>query len=319
MNTLNHNHNHKQNHTQPSPEQLNAQFAIDSRIQFITGQGGFAYISIDNPHAQALISLYGGQVLSYRPTGEAEDLMFLSERAHYTSGLSIKGGAPICWPWFGVDRSGLNRGTHGFARQQFWQVVSTQTLADGASEVVLQLKDSEDSLALWPHSFELRTTINVGASLKISLSTHNTGGDTMHLTQAIHTYFNIGAIEQVQVEGLAHTNYIDHAVGGNQAIKPQIGAIAFEREVDRVYIQAPATLYIIDSAWRRRIQIQTSGSRSAVVWNPWVEIAAQSVDLDDSDYQKFICVETANAADDVISIAPNGYFELGAEYRIMPI
>ena len=296
--------------------ELNTQFAIANQLSFVEGNGGFPFIQIHNRHARATISLYGGQVLGFHPHHAADDLMFLSERAFYEQGKAIKGGAPICWPWFGADASGFNRGAHGFARNQLWRVVSTRELNDGATEVVLALNESPSSLALWPHTFELTSTITMGKSLKIALVTRNTSDAPMHLTQAIHTYFKVGDIRQTQVLGLENTQYIDNAVGGNREIKPQRGEINFTQEVDRIYTHTPPTMQIVDAAWQRSIQIQTTGSHSTVVWNPWIEIAKKSADLNEGDYQKFVCVETANAADDSVFIAPNTVYQLSAVYSI---
>ena len=298
--------------------ELNTQFAIANQLSFSQRNGDWPFIQIHNAHARATISLYGGQVLGFHPHHTTDDLMFLSERAFYEHGKAIKGGAPICWPWFGADVSGFNRGAHGFARNQLWRVVSTRELNDGATEVVLALNESPSSLALWPHTFELTSTITVGQSLKITLVTRNTSDTPMHLTQAIHTYFKVGDIGQTQVLGLENTQYIDNAVGGNREIKPQMGAIGFTQEVDRIYTHTPPTMQIVDTTWQRSIQIQATGSHSTVVWNPWVEIAKKSADLNDGDYQKFVCVETANAAEDSVQIAPNASHRLSAEYSITP-
>lgn len=297
--------------------ELNTQFAIANQLSFGQGNGDWPFIQIHNAHARATISLYGGQVLGFHPHHATDDLMFLSERAFYEQSKAIKGGAPICWPWFGADTSGMNRGAHGFARNQLWRVVSTRELADdGATEVVLALNPSPKSLELWAHTFELTSTITVGKTLKIALVTRNTSDTPMHLTQAIHTYFKVGDIGQTQVLGLENTQYIDNAVGGNREIKPQMGAIDFTQEVDRIYTHTPPIMQIVDAAWQRSIQIQTTGSHSTVVWNPWVEIAKKSADLNDGDYQKFVCVETANAAEDSVQIAPNASHRLSAEYSI---
>jgi len=297
--------------------ELNTQFAIANQLSFGQGNGDWPFIQIHNAHARATISLYGGQVLGFHPHHTTDDLMFLSERAFYEQGKAIKGGAPICWPWFGADTSGMNRGAHGFARNQLWRVVSTRELADdGATEVVLALNPSPKSLELWAHTFELTSTITVGKTLKIALVTCNTSDTPMHLTQAIHTYFKVGDIGQTQVLGLENTQYIDNAVGGNREIKPQMGAIDFTQEVDRIYTHTPPIMQIVDAAWQRNIQIQATGSHSTVVWNPWVDIAKKSADLNDGDYQKFVCVETANAADDCVQIAPNASHTLSAEYSI---
>ena len=295
---------------------LSTQFNLANHLSIIEGKAGFPFIEIHNAHARATISLYGGQVLGFHPHHAADDLMFLSERAYYEQGKAIKGGAPICWPWFGVDASGLNRGSHGFARNRLWRVLSTRELADGATQVVLGLSESPETLALWTHSFELSITITVGTSLTIALSTHNTSDAPMRLTQAIHTYFKVGDSRHTQVLGLEDTHYIDQAVGGNREVKAQLGAVVFTQEVDRIYTHTAPSMRIVDAVLQRSIRIQTTGSHSTVVWNPWEALAKKAPDLNDEDYQKFVCVETTNAADDAIDIMPNATYELSATYFI---
>src|SRR5665647_850684 len=172
-----------------SIEQLNADYGIVGQLRFIEDKGGFPFIEISSAKASALISVYAGQVLSFRPVGEVDDLMFLSEKAYYQTGKAIKGGVPICWPWFGADPEGLGRPAHGFVRNRLWNVVATETTADGDTRVTLGLMDTPETRAIWPQSFTLALEITVGNSLNLELVTRNTGTQTFPVTQAFHTYF----------------------------------------------------------------------------------------------------------------------------------
>lgn len=297
-----------------SIEQLNTEFGIADSVQFVTGDGGFPFISVQNQSAKALISVYAGQVLSFQPTNEPEDLLFKSAKAFYQAGKAIKGGVPICWPWFGPDPEGQNRPSHGFVRNRAWTVVSTSTISDSETQVVLGLVDTEETQAIWPQSFELKLEITVGTTLKLDLVTRNTGNQPFMLTQALHTYFRVGGIDQVQVLGLEDTHYLDKTDGGTEKI--QDGAVAIATEVDSVYKNVAGELVIVDAALGRRIRITSSGSQTAIVWNPWVENSIKSADLDDLDYQQFVCVETANAANDVIAVQPQREFRISATYQI---
>jgi len=294
--------------------QLNAEFGITGQLQFIAGKGDLPMISIDNDHASALISVYAGQLLSYRPAGEPYDLMFLSDKAYYQPGKAIKGGVPICWPWFGADPEGLGRPAHGFVRNRPWQVLGTEASADGATQVTLGLSDDADTRSIWPQAFDLRLTITVGDTLTLQLATRNKGAQPFVISQALHTYFAVGDIAQARVLGLADTRYLDKADGG--AVKTQSGAVTIDAEVDRIYTDAAPELVIEDDAMERRIHISASGSDTAVVWNPWAKIAAGMADLDDADYQRFLCVETVNAAGDEITVAGGDECRLSARYRI---
>lgn len=295
--------------------QLNTDHAIAGQVSVVEGKGGFPIINVNNQLAHAEISLYGGQVLSYTSHNNHE-LLFLSERAYYQSGKAIKGGIPICWPWFGADPSGKGLPAHGFARNQFWQVLETKSLNDSETKVILGLYDSADTLKLWPYSFELKLEITISDSLKLKLITNNTGDKDFSITQALHTYFAVDNIENTIVCGLENKQYLDKASIAQAEEMLQSGDITINEEVDRIYLDVPDELNIKDKEAKHEINIQTNGNRTAIVWNPWSEIAKKMGDLEDKDYKHFVCVETANAAEDIIHIAAGDSFSLTAKYRI---
>lgn len=284
-------------------------------ITRIAGNGGLPMINVSNDHADAVISVYAGQVLSFTPKGAA-DVLFVSDKAYYAEGKAIKGGVPICWPWFGADPEGKGRTAHGFMRNRMWSEWETRKNADGSTTVILGVESSPETLAIWPHAFRLAMEITVGKTLQLALVTRNTGDAAFTITQAMHTYFAVGDIAQTTVTGLEGTQYLDKAADGNGATKQQDGAISIVGEVDRVYLGVPAELTIVDGALNRTIRITSSGNKTAVVWNPWAKIAAGMADLQDDDYTRFVCVETTNAADDVVSVPAGAEFRLVAEYGV---
>lgn len=295
-------------------EQLNTQYGITDQLQFIDGKGGFPHVEISNEKAKALISVYGGQILSYQPTSEPEDLLFLSTKAYFQQGKAIKGGTPICWPWFGPDPENLGRSSHGFARNRLWEVMKTSTTPTGDTTVTLGLTNTDETQEIWPKAFNLTITYTVGETLTIELATQNTGSQAFSISQALHTYFNIGDINQVQVLGLNGSDYLDKVDDGQR--KTQNGVVEFSEECDRIYTAPSAKLIIDDAALNRRINITSEGSKTAVVWNPWVENSVSMADLEDNDYQRFVCVETANAAQDVVTILPGQTRSIKAQYSI---
>ena len=297
-----------------SIDQLNSEYAIENQVKFVEGEGGFSFIEIDNGKATALISPYAGQVLSFCPAGESQDLLFLSDQAYYQDGKAIKGGIPICWPWFGSDPEGLGRPGHGFVRNRDWSVVSTEATSEGDTRVVLGLVDTEETRAIWPHAFKLNIEITVGNSLTVELVTRNTGEQTFTITQAFHTYFRIGDIARVKVLGLEGLDYLDKVDSGVE--KTQAGELTISSEVDRIYLDAPDELVIDDEALSRRIHISSAGSRTAVVWNPWAEISRDMADLGDEDFQRLLCVETANAASETVELPPGSESRVLASYRV---
>ncbi|PZO56250.1 MAG: D-hexose-6-phosphate mutarotase [Phormidesmis priestleyi] len=297
-----------------SIEQLNQTFAISSQLEIVESKGGFPAIEIQNEKASAKISVYSAQVLSFQPVDEPEEMLFVSENAYYQTGKATKGGIPICWPWFGPDPQGLGRASHGFVRNRMWTLLSTEAMPTGETKVRLGMSANEETQAIWPYQFELVMEIVVGQRLAIALITQNTGSEAFSITQAFHTYFSIGDIHQVRVLGLEDTPYLDKADEG--AEKTQIGEIAITAETDRIYVGVKPELIVEDSAWGRRILISSTNSSTAIVWNPWEKISAAMADLADSDYLNFVCVETANAENEVIEISPGEQYQMQAVYAI---
>ncbi|RZM82151.1 D-hexose-6-phosphate mutarotase [Leptolyngbya iicbica] len=294
--------------------QLNQDYGLAGQVKILEGTGGWPYLEVANTQATALISLYGGQVLAFKPRNASRDLLFVSDNAYYQVGKAIKGGTPICWPWFGPDPQGLGRPNHGFARNRLWEIKRTEALPSGATQVVLGFGDAEDTRELWPYAFALEIEITVGNTLALALVSRNLSDRPFDITQALHTYFTVGDITQTTVLGLDGTTYIDKVDGGT--VKPQSGPLAIAAEVDRIYQNVPAELVIEDKALNRQIRITSTGNQTAVVWNPWLDVSAKSGDLTDDAYQHFVCVETTNAADDVVTVPAQGEFRLAVTYAI---
>ena len=296
-----------------NPDEL-SRYEIDGELQFIKTEHGFTYAVINNARAHATVSTYSGQVLSYRPKYQEDDMLFLSDKAYYEDGKAIKGGIPVCWPWFGADPENQGRPAHGFARNRQWQVTGSRSLADGSTTIVMCMTDNDVTRTHWPHPFRLDIEITVGDSLKVDLVTHNTGNDSITISQALHTYFRVGDIGKVSVLGLDGIPYLDKANGFTRMT--QSGPVTISGEVDRIYTGITGDLTIDDSSLGRSIVIASGGCSTAVVWNPWVEIAASMADLDDGDYRHMLCVESANAGPETVEIAAGEAYRLVAEYTI---
>ncbi len=294
---------------------LNEQHGIPGILTFSGGPGDFVYAQIDNDLATATVCLYAGQVLSYRPRTADSDLLFVSKQAYFAEGKAIKGGIPLCWPWFGPDPDGQGRATHGFLRNRPWSVLDSKTLANGATELRLIATDDEASRAIWARAFAVVLAITVGKTLNISLMTRNVEQTPLSLTQGLHTYFVVGDIAKTEVLGLDGLRYIDKVAGGIEAM--QSGPVRIDGEVDRIYTEVDGRLTIVDRALNREIMIDATGTRSAVVWNPWREKAAAMADFGDGEYATMLCVETTNAGPDQIVIPPRGEYSLTVGYTIV--
>lgn len=292
---------------------LNKAWAIEGSLSFKLGKGGMPVIEINNGLAQASIALQGAHILSFQPKGESE-LIWMSEDATFAPGKSLRGGVPICWPWFGPHTSDSSLPGHGPARTVHWKPVASKALDDGRTSISLEMQQNDQVEAVCGQPLQVQLHIVVGKSLEIALETKNLGDTSFTLGQALHTYFNISDVRKVYVEGLEGCEYLDKVDGF--ARKKQDGAVTISQETDRVYINTGYQMRIVDAGMKRTIVIRNQGSASAIVWNPWVETAAKMGDLGNDGYLNMLCVETANALDDVVELAVGASYVMATEYGI---
>jgi len=289
-------------------------FFIDGVLSVSEEKPEFPIIRINNQYAKASISLYGGQVLSCR-FKDSEDLLFLSDKAYYEKGKAIKGGIPVCWPWFGNDPLDEGRPAHGFARNTLWNLSSTEQLDNGSTKVIMTMNPSEQSKTMFPHDFMLTLIVSIGKNLTLELITENKSDQAIEITQALHTYFSVSNISEVAISGLSKISYLDKAKSNmGDENKIQIGDIEFSGEVDRIYLNVPNDIVLKPSLKNDDIAIKSKNSETVVVWNPWKDLCEKSGDLQDDDYMRFVCIETANAANEVVFIAAGESYSLTAEY-----
>ncbi len=267
---------------------------------------GFPVLEVSHPRCTGSIALLGAHVMEWTPSGQ-RPVLFMSAAARFEEGQAIRGGIPVCWPWFG-GRDGLPG--HGFARLRFWELVRAE---DSAAGVALGFRLRGDGDLGWPHPFELSLSVSLGEILTVNLEMKHFGDTTVEITAALHTYLSVGAIEQTRVEGLAGSHYLDSLDAHRR--KSQEGAVTFDREVDRVYL-ANGAVQVVDPVWHRTLDIEKSGSRATVVWNPWIEKSKRLADLPDDAYHDFLCIEAANTGGDVVKLAPNGTHMLGQVIRV---
>lgn len=286
---------------------LNEHYGIPGEVQFIAGEGGFTKAVISNRHAAAEVYLHGATVTAFQPRGKAP-VLWLSPQAVFKPGKAIRGGIPVCWPWFGPHPTDSTKPQHGFARTAQWSVVSTATLPDDSTELRLHLSDDAQTRSIWPHSFRLELAVVIGSSLRVALRTQNTGNDPMKVGCALHSYFHVGDIHRVEINGLDGRDYVDQPDGNR--IKHQTGPVKIEQEVDRIYLDTEDECVIQDTALARSIRVAKSGSKSTVVWNPWIAKSKALADIPDDGYLGMVCVETTNAAKDARFVAAGASSEV---------
>ena len=294
-------------------QQLNSQFGIKGQLSFRDDASGLVVAEIDNDQATASLCLQGAHLMTWQPKSHALPVVWLSRDAKLAAGKSIRGGAPVCWPWFGAHPSEPGFPGHGFARTVPWRMVESGKEPDDATRLTLRLQQSEKTRAQWPHDCTLDLTVVVGETLRMELVTENTGADDFSIGEALHTYFRIGDIGAVRVTGLENCDYWDK-VGGSE-LKKQSGDIHFSGETDRVYINTAAECVIEDDRLKRRIHVAKSGSLSTVVWTPWTEKAGKMGDMGQPDgWREMVCVESVNAMENVVKVAAGTRHTMIVEY-----
>lgn len=299
--------------TQIELETLNDKFALPGYLAFRAGEGDLPVADINNHHASAVVALYGGHVLSFQPHGQ-KPVLWLSRHSRYQPGQPIRGGIPVCWPWFGPHPTDPGLPAHGFARILLWEVLGGEILPDERTRLRLGLNDSEATRALWPHPFRLEILITVGPALQVDLVVFNPGDKAYNCTGALHTYFNVSQATTIQVYGLEDAAYLDTVDASLQ--KVQAGPVTISGETDRIYLNTANDCAIEDPHWQRRIHIGKAGSRSTVVWNPWINKSKRLPDFGDEEYTGMVCIEAANTANDVVMVMPAGEHRLSTTISV---
>jgi glucose-6-phosphate 1-epimerase len=297
-------------------KELNSKFSISNCVVFSKGKGGFTYAELTSKNAKAQISLYGAHVLHFVPNGE-KDVLWNTEKSYFEEGKPIRGGIPICWPWFGPHANDPNKPAHGFARLSNWEISKTAVTPSGETEISLTLTDSDVSRSLWPHSFRVSITIRLGNKLTVELSVTNTGKEVFEFTDALHSYLLVKEVSQISVEGLEGCSYFDGTNNNSSSI--QSGRlIEIKKEENRRYLGTKNNCIVYDPMLKRKILIEKSNSNTTVVWNPWIETAKSMADMGDLDYKTMICVEAANAYNEIITLKPEQSFKMSTTLSISP-
>jgi D-hexose-6-phosphate mutarotase len=254
---------------------------------------GFKYIEIVNEYAHAKIALQGAHMFAYR-FKDKPPLLWLSKKAFFEEDKAIRGGIPICFPWFGKHKEHTTLPQHGFARTQLWQCTEEKDLTDGSSFIRLELSANAFTFTQWAYDFKVYIDFVIGKILSVSLHIHNTDTKPFEITTALHTYFTVSDIEKTSVSGLEGCQYYD-------ALKIQYAeqntALEIHEEVDRVYVSPKNIITLNDS--KSQIVLSQSGSNSLVLWNPWKEKSKKMQDMTEDGYQTMLCLETANAREDI--------------------
>lgn len=261
-------------------------------------QNGFEYIEIKNSAAEAKIALQGAHIFHYA-RAEEKPLLWLSEVSDFEKGKAIRGGVPVCWPWFGFAED-KTLPQHGFARVSMWEFASGDEVDEKTTALTFRLTHDEKTLRMWRYRFTLEMHIIISDKLTMELKTTNLDDKEFMITQALHTYFAVSHISETTIKGLDKKPYLDALTYKREL---QDGDVVFDKEIDRVYQEVESEIVLRDK--ERELRIKNSGSSSVVVWNPWIEKTLRMSAMKADAYKHMLCIESANAFDDARTIKPH--------------
>lgn len=290
-------------------DELDEKFSIEGELGFAELENDLAFITVSNKFADADICLYGAHVTSFRPQNKM-DVLWMSSESNFEEGKPIRGGIPVCFPWFGPHKTDQDKPQHGFARLMYWDVLSTETNAEGETVIKLQLCSSAETKLYWEYDFFAEMTFVIGRKLTASLKVTNTSDKPFEYGCALHSYFGLSAIDNISIEGLKGVSYFNQLTGGFDI--QHEGTLRITEATTRHYLNTESMVVIDDPIFRRRIQVAKSGSKVTTVWNPWEETCAQIGDLPDDAWETFVCVEATNAFDYPVQLNAGDSFETTA-------
>ncbi len=301
--------------------ELNAKFAIHDHLTFHDGKsdsnaaGGLVEMRVVTPQAEATIYTHGAHLTRWVPAGEQPGI-YLSPKTALEPGKPIRGGIPVLFPWFATGWDGKHQPMHGYARTTEWTLVNTHLAPTGEVHITLALDPDAQFQAAGYGAFHTAIQFRIGKELDISLEVTNHGTEPMVFEEGLHTYFAVGDIHQVKTEGLEGTTYVDKRDNFTRKVQRE-KLLSYTRDVDQVHVQTTAPLVIHDDAWKREIHIHKEGSNTTVTWNPGTVMTPTIPDLAEDSWQHFVCVETVNAGDDRITLAPGHTHRLDSRVSIV--
>jgi glucose-6-phosphate 1-epimerase len=267
------------------------------------GPGNLPRLVIKTRLGAAEVYFQGAHVTAWHPASASEPVLWMSGSSSYEMGKPLRGGVPICFPWFGAHASDAKAPGHGFARLRDWTLIEAAESAEGVVTLALELASDRALTPLWPHAFRAVHRITIGATLTMALEVTNPGSEAFTFEEALHTYFAVRDVRNVTVTGLEQTEYLDKVTGFDRKTQGS-EPIRFTGETDRVYLNTTAACVIDDPGARRRITIRKTGSEATVVWNPWIAKARAMPDFGDDEWPAMVCVETCNVNVHARKLAP---------------
>jgi glucose-6-phosphate 1-epimerase len=282
-------------------EELNSRLGIADCAQVLADEAAIPKVRITVPLCDGEMHLHGAQVTSWKPAG-AEEAIFLSRQACFEEGRAIRGGIPICFPWFRAKVDDSHAPAHGVVRTKIWTLESIEQNATGIT-VSMYTQSDPESRRWWPADFRLLHRVTFGSELKLELTVSNTGAKPLRFEEALHAYYRVGDVRKVRIRGLDGVAYLDNIESNKK--KKQNGDVVISSPADNAYMNTQNPLQLIDPVRNRSIQITKQNSDSTVIWNPWAEGARALSDLGDDEWQDMVCVEGSNILENAVELAPS--------------
>jgi glucose-6-phosphate 1-epimerase len=295
--------------------ELDSRFGIAGRAQILTDQGGLPKVRVTAPQSSGEMHLHGAQVTSWIPA-DAEEVLFLSRHARWEEGKAIRGGIPICFPWFRAKADNPQAPAHGVVRTRVWTLESIEHNAAGVA-VTMSIESDPGTRQLWPADFRALQRVTFGRALKLEFTVRNTDASPFRFEEALHTYYRVGDVRKVRIHGLDGVAYLDNTDANKQ--KRQKGDVVISATADSAYGNTQSILELLDPVLHRQIQIVKQNSRSTVIWNPWAEGAREMSDLGAEEWQQMLCAEASNILQDAVELAPAQDHKMTVTMAVSPI
>jgi glucose-6-phosphate 1-epimerase len=289
-------------------EELERRFGIRGVAKICEGNGGLPRIQITGSRAEGEMYLHGAQVTSWKPAGN-DKVLFLSSKSRWQEGQAIRGGIPICFPWFRAKADDPKAPAHGFVRTKMWQL---ESIVEDGPGVVVSMSTASDEAARrwWPAEFRLVHRVTFGSELRLELACTNTGKTPLRFEEALHTYNLVGDVANVRLQGLDRSHFLDNTDANKEKI--QLGDVTVASQTDNAFIDNQNAVDLLDPKMHRRIRLQKANSSTTVVWNPWQDGAGRLRDLGEGEWKQFLCVEASNILGASVSLAPGEEHKLTA-------
>jgi glucose-6-phosphate 1-epimerase len=295
-------------------------FSVDG-AHWERAPGGLPVLMIRTEQCEARLFPHGGHVAAWTPAGQRPGL-HLSPKSAFDPKKAIRGGIPVCFPWFGGRTNdprpdGRPSPAHGFARTTSFRVDNVSLEENGRLLVEMTLASNDDTRALWDADFEATLTASVGQTLQTTLSVRNTGTTELEFEEALHTYLEVGDVKRIRLLGLEGTRFVDK-VDGMKEKQHGREPLVLTGETDSVFQGTKSAVVIDDPVLDRHVRVEKAGSQTTVVWNPWLVKAQAIPDIGSEAWQSFVCVEAANTLPHAVPLPPGATHEMSTRVTVIP-